>query len=272
MQSDIVMTTHSPLLQSTRLRKSTTGKITGRVMRRGSGWEEIRDQWLLNSGKGLCESYGVWMCSWSLWGFPFSWHPVRHVHCSNPMRFLYLALQGCMSKPNLKFHHPPSLCPPALTCRRAHDPPHTSQIVVSRAGRWRKQPNFSTGQHVTKAMFCFFCQQVTGTWLSWFFKGCNSQRPLAALQTLLQNPKALETAGYDCTNLGAACAKVSHSAACATSLDKLSSNRACPRAEVSVGKGAHWDRVDFPMNCWLSFSVMHHHLWRMSLLSPFAMV
>lgn len=44
MQSDIVMTTHSPLLQSTRLRKSTTGKITGRVMRRGSGWEEIQDQ------------------------------------------------------------------------------------------------------------------------------------------------------------------------------------------------------------------------------------
>ena len=51
------------------------------------------------------------------------------------------------------------------------------------------------------------------------FQGLWSQRPLAALQTLSQNPRALKTPGYNCTKLGVACAKVSHSAACATCLD-----------------------------------------------------
>lgn len=63
------------------------------------------------------------------------------------------------------------------------------------------------------------------------FQGLWSQRPLSALQTLLQNPGALKIPGYDCTNLGAACAKVTHSAACATCLGNQAAI-CLPEAEV----------------------------------------
>lgn len=73
------------------------------------------------------------------------------------------------------------------------------------------------------------------------FQGLWSQRPLAALQTCpgLQNPRALKTPGYVCTKLGAACAQVSCSAACATCL----ANQAAiclpaePQAEARAGAG-----------------------------------
>lgn len=66
------------------------------------------------------------------------------------------------------------------------------------------------------------------------FQGLWFQRPLAALQTFLQNPRALKTPGYNCTNLEVACAEVSHSAACATCLHNQAAIclPAKPEAEV----------------------------------------
>lgn len=75
------------------------------------------------------------------------------------------------------------------------------------------------------------------------FQGLWSQRPLAALQTLLQNPRALKTPGYDCTNLGAACAKGSHSAACATCLDNQAAICLPAKPEVKDGHTREWEKL-----------------------------
>lgn len=162
----------------------------------------------------------------SLWGFSFSWLPDRRVHCSNPMRFLYLASLDCMSKTNLKFRHPPSLCPLAPTCKKAHDPPqHLSIRLTGQEDEENRLflPQFDTYVADSRDVcWWFLCQRARNRdMVELIFQGLWSQRPRAALQTCpgLQNPRALKTPGYVCTKPGAACAKESRSAACATCLD-----------------------------------------------------
>lgn len=105
----------------------------------------------------------------SLWGFPFSWLPVRHVHWSNPRTFLYLALLDCLSKPNLKFHHLPSLCPLVLTCKKAHDSPqHLSKGLTGQEDEENSLfcPRFNMCM-VDSGDVLYFCQQARNQRHGW---------------------------------------------------------------------------------------------------------
>lgn len=111
---------HPPLLQRCWLMKGTMEQITEPRMWwgecQGRNSFETRDLtfWVLK--KNLLDYDGVWMCSWCPLGFPFLMAPYQTCSLLKPNE---ISLVGVVS---LKFYHPQLLCPPAPTCKKAHDP------------------------------------------------------------------------------------------------------------------------------------------------------